>query len=92
MKTFIDSTIANLPARTVAPLAAPRPMNHLPSFARALRLRGLLARAEHPAGTRSGWPGNTESWLGVASAYETHLHRAAMEQAMAALRGDSGLR
>lgn len=51
----------------------------LPSFARALRQRGLISHAQaEPA----------ESWIRVQAVYEAHLQRRAMEQAFAAIRGD----
>ncbi len=48
-----------------------------PSFARALRLRGLIAEAA------------TAEWSPVLSVFEAHLRRQAMEQAFAELRGDA---
>jgi hypothetical protein len=57
----------------------------LPSFARALRQRGLI---EPPT------PGANEAaiagkWIGVSAIVDAHLRRQAMEQAFAALRGDA---
>ncbi|MDE2221201.1 MAG: hypothetical protein KGL25_02365 [Gammaproteobacteria bacterium] len=53
----------------------------LPSFAHALRKRGLVAPVE---------TGNGEAWIPVLSVFEAHLKRRAMEQAFASLRGDHG--
>ena len=51
----------------------------LPSFARALRQRGLLAPVEMDGDA---------SWIPALSVFEAHLRRRAMEQAFATLRGD----
>jgi len=53
----------------------------LPSFARALRQRGLMPTVEADG---------DESWIPVLSVFEAHLRRRAMEQAFASLRGDHG--
>jgi predicted amidohydrolase YtcJ len=53
----------------------------LPSFARALRQRGLMAQIDADG---------DESWTPALSVFEAHLRRQAMEQAFASLRGDSG--
>ena len=53
----------------------------LPSFAHALRKRGLVAPVAHDG---------EEPWSPVLSVFEAHLKRRAMEQAFAALRGDHG--
>jgi hypothetical protein len=53
----------------------------LPSFARALRQRGLMAPVELD-GDEAGIP--------TQSVFEAHLRRRAMEQAFATLRGDRG--
>ena len=68
------------------------------SFARALRQRGLLVRAESaagnvpqgivPQGILNGWVETAEPWVAVHSTYESHLRRVAMEQAWATLRGE----
>ena len=57
----------------------------LPSFARALRQRGLIK------GPVEGGDGAAaaESWIGVTAIFEAHLRRQAMEQAFAAMRGDA---
>jgi hypothetical protein len=51
----------------------------LPSFARALRQRGLMAQPEADG---------DEAWIPALSVFEAHLRRRAMEQAFASLRGD----
>ena len=51
----------------------------LPSFARALRQRGLVSQF--------GADGD-ESWIPALSVFEAHLRRLAMEQAFASLRGE----
>jgi hypothetical protein len=51
----------------------------LPSFARALRQRGLMAQLEADG---EGF------WIPALSVFEAHLRRRAMEQAFAILRGD----
>jgi hypothetical protein len=72
---------------------APRPAQHLglaspPSFARALRRRGLIARAEMNTTLGSTVLDTEGQELVVVSLFEAHLRRRAMEQAFAALRGD----
>jgi hypothetical protein len=56
------------------------------SFARALGQRGLLSSFD--AGSYVPAAGSAASgfWLGMASIYESHLRRVAMEQAFAMLR------
>lgn len=58
---------------------APLGLVGLPSFARALRQRGLMAPIEVDG---------DEAWTPVHSLFEAHLRRRAMEQAFASLRGD----
>ena len=53
----------------------------LPSFARALRQRGLMAQFDADS---------DEPWISTQSVFEAHLRRRAMEQAFASLRGDNG--
>jgi hypothetical protein len=60
-----------------------------PSFARALRQRGLMARATLPTSVSAARSLATGTWLAVSSIYEAHLRRLAMEQAQAVLRGDA---
>jgi hypothetical protein len=60
-------------------LAAP------PSFARALRQRGLIK----PPVSDGGDASNASGWISVTANFEAHLRRQAMEQAFAALRGDA---
>ena len=88
MNNPVDTGFENFATRQVPSVGGPRLLN-LPSFARALRQRGLMARATVPANIMSGWVGTTESWIGVNAIYDTHLRRVAMEQAQAILRGDT---
>jgi hypothetical protein len=72
---------------------APKPAPALgmaspPSFARALRRRGLIARAEANAVLGATMLDPTEAGIVVVSLFEAHLRRRAMEQAFAALRGE----
>ena len=60
-----------------------------PSFANALRQRGLLAKAMLPGSMAGAWSGAPGTWLAVSSIYEAHLRRVVMEQAMETLRGDA---
>jgi len=64
-----------------------------PSFARALRQRGLIAPAPVsgavPELVRSDAPDGPGQWIAVRSAFEAHVRRQAMELAFAALRGDA---
>ena len=70
-----NPTVQNTPGLMFRSLQRPPALGlvNLPSFARALRQRGLI---------------ESESWIPVLSIYEAHLRRQAMEQAFAALRGD----
>ncbi len=60
----------------------------LPSFARALRQRGLISHAQVANDLPVAQAEPAESWIRVQSVYEAHLQRRAMEQAFAAMRGD----
>ena len=60
-----------------------------PSFANALRQRGLLAKAMLPGSIAGAWSGASNTWLAVSSIYEAHLRRVLMEQAQETLRGDA---
>ena len=60
-----------------------------PSFASALRQRGLLARAIQSAGIDGDCSGIADSWIAVAAVFEAHRNREAMEQVLAVLRGDA---
>jgi hypothetical protein len=71
-----------------APTAGAR-LAHRPSFANALRQRGLLAKAAMPGSIAGAWAGGSGTWLAVSSIYEAHLHRVLMEQALETLRGDA---
>jgi hypothetical protein len=59
-----------------------------PSFANALRQRGLMAKAVLPGSMASAWSGASSTWLAVTSIYEAHMRRVLMEQAQETLRGD----
>jgi hypothetical protein len=60
-----------------------------PSFATALRQRGLLATAMTPGSMAGAWSGATSTWIAVTSIYEAHMRRVLMEQAQETLRGDA---
>ena len=60
-----------------------------PSFANALRQRGLLAKAMTPGSMAGVWSGATGTWVAVTSIYEAHMRRVLMEQALESLRGDT---
>jgi len=57
----------------------------LPSFARALRRRGLI----EPRASAGDEAAMASKWIGVEAVVEAHLRRQAMEQAFAVLRGDA---
>ena len=87
---------AGFPARRSRRLWPPADLRFLnrPSFASALRQRGLLARAIQPAGFDTERSASADSWIteasiAVTSIYEAHQRRLAMEQALAVLRGDA---
>ena len=66
-----------------------RPAPTLASFARALRQRGLLARADLLPSIGDGWNETPDLWIAGNAVYEAHLRRVAMEQVLATLRRDS---
>jgi hypothetical protein len=85
----LDSTVTGLTARGLWPaqrIASP----NLASFAKALRQRGLLARAEAGAVSSHAWSEEPDLWIAGNSIYEAHLRRVAMEQVWATLRVDGG--
>ncbi len=88
--TMIDSAVQNTPglafrsARRPAALGLARP----PSFARALRQRGLIAPGSLGPDFLAVEAEQGESWSPALSLYEAHLRRRAMEQVFAVLRGD----
>jgi len=61
----------------------------LASLARALRQRGLLARADLLPSIGEGWSETPDLWIAGNAVYEAHLRRVAMEQVLATLRRDS---
>lgn len=75
-------------SRRAATTAAQPRFPARPSFASALRQRGLLARAVQSAGIDNERSAIAESWIAVAAVYEAHRNREAMEQVLAVLRGD----
>ena len=81
----LDSGAGELALRNPM-LSARAPLPDLVSFARALRQRGLLARAETLASVTDGWADAPELWIAANSVYEAHMRRAAMEQVFAMLR------
>jgi len=93
MTNPIDAVFQARRSRRLMPAADLRFLNR-PSFASALRQRGLLARAIQPAGINTERPASADSWIteasiAVTSIYEAHQRRLAMEQALAVLRGDA---
>ncbi len=60
-----------------------------PSFARALRQRGLIAEIRRASDWSSHEPDGARECIAVMSAFEAHLRRQAMEQAFAEMRGDA---
>jgi len=60
-----------------------------PSFARALRQRGLIGQIKTAGDWRANEPAGAGKWIAVMSAFEAHLRRQAMEQAFAEMRGDA---
>ena len=87
---------AGFPARRSRRLVQAADLRFLnrPSFASALRQRGLLARAIQSAGINTERSASADSWIteasiAVTSIYEAHQRRLAMEQALAVLRGDA---
>ena len=81
----LDSNTNGLTARGLWPaqrVASP----NLASFAKALRQRGLLARADAMPAAGPGWSEEPDLWISGNSVYEAHLRRVAMEQVLAALR------
>jgi hypothetical protein len=81
--TMNELALQNTPELTprFPPRIPPLGLVSLPSFARALRQRGLIA----PAGADGD-----ESSIPLLSVYEAYLRRRAMEQAFATLRGELG--
>ena len=59
-----------------------------PSFAHALRQRGLISHAQVANDLPAAQAEPAETWIRVQSVYEAHLQRRAMEQVFAAMRGD----
>ena len=82
-----NSTAQDTPHLYVRPTRQPPALGlaMLPSFARALRQRGLIES------TASGGDESAiaSKWIGVSAIFEAHLRREAMEQAFAVLRGDA---
>ena len=85
MSSSLNPGTLKVPRRRVLPIRDAE-FAILPSFARALRQRGLLVRAESPTRIMNGWAETAEPWIAVDSIYETHLRRVAMEQVLATLR------
>ena len=87
-----NSTVQNTPRlkfRSLKPLP-PLGLSEPPSFARALRVRGLIANAPVAIVRPVAEAEATEAWVSVVSLYQAHLQRRTMEQAFAAMRGDVG--
>jgi len=88
MNSPVDAGFPVRRARRVLPVAG-LPFPSRPSFASALRQRGLLARAIQSAGVDNDRSTIAESWIAVAAVCEAHRNREAMEQVLAVLRGDA---
>jgi len=88
MSSPVDAGFPVRRTRWVPPVAS-LPFPNRPSFASALRQRGLLARAIQSAGIDGDRSGIADSWIAVAAVFEAHRNREAMEQALAVLRGDA---
>ena len=76
-------------SRRTTPAAGQSRFPAWPSFATALRQRGLLARAIKSAVIDSERATTADSWIAVAAICEAHRNREAMEQVLAVLRGDA---
>jgi hypothetical protein len=87
MTSPVDAGFPARRARRLPPVAS-LPFANRPSFAVALRQRGLLARAIQPAGVDGDRSGIADSWLAVAAVFEAHRDREEMERVLAVLRGD----
>ena len=83
-----DPGISEVPMHRAVPLQRPAAAT-LASFARALRQRGLLARADLLPSIGDGWSETPDLWIAGNAVYEAHLRRVAMEQVLAMLRRDS---
>ena len=88
MSSPVDAGFPVRRARRVLP-ATGLPFPSRPTFASALRQRGLLARAIQSAGVGNERSMVAESWIAVAAVCEAHRNREAMEQVLAVLRGDA---
>lgn len=88
MSSPVDAGFQVRRARRVLP-AAGLPFPSRPSFASALRQRGLLARAIQSAVVDGDRSGIADSWIAATAAFEAHRNREAMEQVLAVLRGDA---
>lgn len=82
-----DQTPQDTPRMSFTPTRTlPMPaLATLPSFARALRQRGLIRAAAEGADDAA----IADRWISVTAIFDAHLRRQAMEQAFAALRGDA---
>jgi hypothetical protein len=88
MSSPVDAGFPVRRSRRVLPVAG-LPFANRPSFASALRQRGLMARAIQSAGIDHARSTIADSWIAVAAICEAHRNRQAMEQALAVLRGDA---
>lgn len=88
MSSPVDAGFPARRARRVLPVAG-LPFSGRPSFASALRQRGLLARAVQSAGVDHERSMLADSWIAMAAVCEAHRNREAMEQVLAVLRGDA---
>jgi hypothetical protein len=88
MSSPVDAGFPVRRVRRVLPVVG-LPFANRPSFATALRQRGLLARAIQPAGIDHARSTIADSWIAVAAICEAHRNREAMEQVLAVQRGDA---
>jgi hypothetical protein len=88
MSSPVDAGFPARRARRVLPVAG-LPFPGRPSFASALRQRGLMARAVQSAGVEADRSTIEDSWIAMAAVFEAHRNRAAMEEVLAVLRGDA---
>jgi hypothetical protein len=88
MSSPVDAGFPVRRTRRVLPVVG-LPFANRPSFAAALRQRGLLARAIQSAGIDHAGSTIADSWIAVAAVFEAHRNREAMEQVLAVRRGDA---
>jgi hypothetical protein len=88
MSSPVDAGFQVRRSRRVLPVAG-LPFANRPSFATALRQRGLLARAIQSVGIDNAHTTIADSWIAATAVFEAHRNREAMEQVLTVLRGDA---